>query len=37
MLNAAVSPTTMDLCFLILLCFSFFFAKGLAKCKLGGI
>jgi hypothetical protein len=37
MLNAAVSPTTVDLCFLFLLCFSFYFAKGLAKSKFGGI
>ena len=35
MLNAIVSPTTMDLCFLLLFCFSFCFAKGLAKCKFG--
>ena len=32
-LNAIVSPTTADLCFL----HSFCFAKGLAKCKFGGI
>jgi hypothetical protein len=43
MLNATVSPTTVDLCFLFLVCFFFFFfclfcfAKGLTKCKLGGI
>ena len=37
MLNAIVSLTTADLCFLFLLCFSFCFAKGLAKCKFGGI
>jgi hypothetical protein len=33
MLNTTVSPTTADLCFLFLLYFSFYFAKGLAKCK----
>jgi hypothetical protein len=32
-LNAIVSPTKMDLCFLFSLCFHFCFAKGLAKCK----
>jgi hypothetical protein len=32
-LNAIVSPTTMDLCFLL----SFCFAKGLAECKFRGI
>ena len=37
MLNATVSPTTADLCFLFLLCFSFCFAKGLAKYRFGGI
>jgi hypothetical protein len=37
MLNAIVSPTKVDLCFLFLMCFSFCFAKGLAKCKFGGI
>jgi hypothetical protein len=37
MLNAIVSPTKADLCFLFLLCFQFCFAKGLAKCKFGGI
>ena len=37
MLNATVSPTIVDLCFLFLLCFSFCFAKGLAKCKFEGI
>jgi hypothetical protein len=31
MLNAIVSPTTADLCFLFMMCFSFCFAKGLAK------
>jgi hypothetical protein len=36
-LNAIVSPTTADLCFLLSFCFSFCFAKGLAKCKFGGI
>ena len=36
-LNATVSPMTMDLYFFFLLCFSFCFAKGLAKCKFGGI
>jgi hypothetical protein len=36
-LNAIVSPTKADLCFLFLLCFHFCFAKGLAKCKFGGI
>jgi hypothetical protein len=33
MLNIIVSPTTVDLCFLL----SFCFAKGLAKCKFEGI
>ena len=33
MLNAIVSPTKADLCFLFLLCF----AKGIAKCKFEGI
>jgi hypothetical protein len=37
MLNAIISPTKADLCFLFLLCFHFWFAKGLAKCKFGGI
>ena len=37
MLNAIVSPTIVDLCFLFLLCFLFCFAKRLAKCKFGGI
>jgi hypothetical protein len=38
MLNAIVSPTKADLCFLFFfLCFQFCFAKGLAKCKFGGI
>jgi hypothetical protein len=37
MLIATVSPMTADLCFLLLMCFSFCFAKGLAKCKYGGI
>jgi hypothetical protein len=32
-LNAIVSPTTVDLCFLL----SFCLAKGLAKYKFGGI
>jgi hypothetical protein len=41
-LNAIVSPTKADLCFLffyfiLFLCFHFCFAKGLAKCKFGGI
>ena len=36
-LNAIISPTTVDLHFLLLFCFSFCFAKGLAKCKFGGI
>jgi hypothetical protein len=33
MLNAIISPTKVDLCFLFLLCFHFCFSKGLAKCK----
>ena len=37
MLNATVSPTKGDLCFLFFMCFSFCFAKGLAKYKFGGI
>ena len=36
-LNAIVSPTTADLCLLFLMCFSFCFAKRLAKCKFKGI
>jgi hypothetical protein len=36
-LNAIVSLTKVDLCFLFSLCFHFCFAKGLAKCKFGGI
>ena len=32
-LNATVSPTTVDLYYFL----SFCFAKGLAKCKFGGI
>jgi hypothetical protein len=36
-LNAIVSPTKADLCFLFYLCFQFCFAKGLTKCKFGGI
>jgi hypothetical protein len=36
-LNAIVSPTKVDLCFLFSLCFHFCFAKGLAKCKFWGI
>jgi hypothetical protein len=36
-LNAIVSPTKADFCFLFLLCFHFCFGKGLAKCKFGGI
>ena len=36
-LNAIVSPTTTDLCFLLLFCFSFCFAKELVKCKFRGI
>jgi hypothetical protein len=35
MLNAIVSPTKADLCYLVYLCFSFCFANGLAKCKFG--
>jgi hypothetical protein len=34
-LNAIVSPTEEDLCFMLWFCFSFCFAKGLAKCKFG--
>jgi hypothetical protein len=37
MLNAIVSLTKADLCFLFLLCFHFCLAKRLAKCKFGGI
>jgi hypothetical protein len=37
MLNAIVSPTKVDLYLLFSLCFHFCFAKGLAKCKFGGI
>jgi hypothetical protein len=36
-LNAIVSPTKVDLCFLLWFYFSFCFAKGLAKCKFEGI
>jgi hypothetical protein len=36
-LNAIISPITNDLCFLLSVCFSFCFAKGLAKCKFEGI
>jgi len=36
-LNAIVSPTKTDLCFLLWFYFSFCFANGLAKCKFGGI
>ena len=37
MLNVIVSPTIADLCFLLSFCFSFYFVKGLAKCKFEGI
>jgi hypothetical protein len=37
MLNAIMSPTKADLCLLFLMCFHFYFAKRLAKCKFGGI
>jgi hypothetical protein len=37
MLNAIVSPTKADLYLLFSLYFYFCFAKGLAKCKFGGI
>jgi hypothetical protein len=37
MLNAIVSPTKVDLCFVFFVVFPFFFAKGLAKCKFRGI
>jgi hypothetical protein len=33
MLNAIVSPMTAGLMFLVLICFSFCFAKRLAKCR----
>jgi hypothetical protein len=36
MLNAIVSPTKANVIYFIV-CFSFCFAKGLAKCKFGGI
>jgi hypothetical protein len=36
-LNAIVSLTKADLCFLFLLCFHFCFVKGLTKCKFVGI
>ena len=36
-LNPIVSSTTADLCLLLLFYFSFYFAKGLAKCKFGGV
>jgi hypothetical protein len=36
-LNAIVSPTKVDLCFLLWFYFSFCFAKGLAKYKFEGI
>jgi len=36
-LNAIVSPMKEDLCFMLSFYFLFCFAKGLAKCKLGGI
>jgi hypothetical protein len=36
-LNVIISPTTVDLCFLLSFCFSFCFAKGLEKCKFGCI
>jgi hypothetical protein len=35
MLNAIVSFPKVDLCYLFYLCFSFCFAKGLAKYKFG--
>jgi hypothetical protein len=36
--NAIISPMKADLCFLFfILCFHVCFAKGLAKCKFGGI
>ena len=37
MLNALVSLMKATLCLLLLLCFQLCFAKGLAKCKFGGI
>jgi hypothetical protein len=37
MLNAIVSPTKADLCFLFLFVFLVCFAKGLANYKFGGI
>jgi hypothetical protein len=37
MLNAIVTLTKADLCFLFLLCIHFCFAKGLVKYKFGGI
>jgi hypothetical protein len=37
MLNATVSPTIADLCYLFLLYLLFCFANGLAKCKFKGI
>jgi hypothetical protein len=36
-LNAIVSPTKEDLCFMLSFYVLFCFAKGLAKCKFGGI
>jgi hypothetical protein len=36
-LNAIVSPTTADLCFMLKFYVSFCFAKGLAKCMFWGI
>jgi hypothetical protein len=35
MLNAIISPTKEDLCFMLSFYFLFCFAKGLAKCKFG--
>jgi len=37
MLNAIVSSTTANLCFMLWFCFSFCYAKGLAKCKFDDI
>jgi hypothetical protein len=37
MLNAIVSPTKEDLCFMPSFYFLFYFAKELAKCKFEGI
>jgi hypothetical protein len=37
MLNATVSPMKANLCFLFFMCFSIYFAKGLAKYKFGDI